>query len=253
MQQLQLFTYAEKYPFRIIVIDGETWFIGKEVCDALGYVKAATAMGSHCKGVQKLYPLQTAGGMQETRIISEPDMLRLVINSTLPSAQRFESWVFEEVLPTIRKTGGYGVAVKPNSELLTDALKQRYVANLSKIPPWAFSALQMAETRFNWKLAQVGFQLPSGCYPDISIGQSFCKHMRERGYDTDSLHTYTHEWGNARRPVEAKLYPNEWLTEFQTWFDDQWIPKYLKSDSLRKHLAAPQLAHCSTLLIGRAA
>lgn len=92
-------------PVRVITIDGEPWFVGKEICDVLGYKNATDAMNQHCKGVAKRYPLQTKGGMQETRIINEPDMLRLIVSSQLPAAVRFEAWVFEDVLPTIRKTG----------------------------------------------------------------------------------------------------------------------------------------------------
>lgn len=83
--------------------------MGKDVCDVLGYKNATDAMNQHCKGVAKRYPLQTNGGMQETRIINEPDMLRLIVGSQLPAAARFEAWVFEDVLPTIRKTGSYTV------------------------------------------------------------------------------------------------------------------------------------------------
>ncbi|WP_454903345.1 BRO-N domain-containing protein [Variovorax gossypii] len=92
---------------RALEIDGEPYFVGKDVAEALGYADASTAIRSHCKGVQKLHPLQTGGGVQEMRVLSEPDVLRLIVNSTLPAAERFERWVFEEVLPSIRKTGSY--------------------------------------------------------------------------------------------------------------------------------------------------
>lgn len=93
---------------------GETWFVGRDVCDLLGYVDSTSAMRQHCKGVVKRHPLQTPGGMQDMRILSEPDALRLIINSALPAAQEFERWVFEDVLPAIRRTGGYqSPAVEP--------------------------------------------------------------------------------------------------------------------------------------------
>lgn len=94
---------------RAVVIDGEPWFVGKDVAGALGYANEADAMSRHCKGVVKRYPLPTGGGVQELRVLSEPDVLRLIMSSTLPAAERFERWVFDEVLPTIRRTGGYGV------------------------------------------------------------------------------------------------------------------------------------------------
>ena len=98
---------------RAMDIDGEPWFVGKDVAEVLGYVRPNDAMQQHCKGAVKRRPLQTAGGMQELRVISEPDMLRLIVNSQLPAAERFERWVFEDVLPSIRKTGSYGVKTDP--------------------------------------------------------------------------------------------------------------------------------------------
>ena len=97
---------------RVIVIDGEPWFVGKDVCDALGYANATDAMNDHCRGVAIRYPIADAlGRMQPTRIISEGDLMRLVVNSTLPAAEAFERKVFDEILPTIRKTGSYGVGL----------------------------------------------------------------------------------------------------------------------------------------------
>ncbi|NIJ86962.1 hypothetical protein FHY35_004012 [Xanthomonas arboricola] len=94
-------------------IDGSPWFVGKDIAEALGYANTADALTKHCKGVAKRYPLPTAGGAQEARVISEPDMYRLVANSRLPEAEKFERWIFENVLPTIRKTGNYGQGASP--------------------------------------------------------------------------------------------------------------------------------------------
>ncbi len=93
---------------RAVVIGGEPHLVGKDVCDRLGYANSADAMTKHCKGVANRYPLQTTGGVQELRILGEADVLRLIVASRLPAAERFERWVFEDVLPTIRRTGGYG-------------------------------------------------------------------------------------------------------------------------------------------------
>lgn len=86
---------------------GEPLFVGKDVCLALGYANHSDAMKQHCKGVVKRYPLQTAGGTQEVRVLAEPDVLRLIVNCSLPAAEPFERLVFEQILPTIRKTGAY--------------------------------------------------------------------------------------------------------------------------------------------------
>lgn len=94
---------------------GEPWFVGKDVCEALGYKNPNDAMNDHCRGVAKRYPISDSlGRMQDTRVLSEPDVMRLMTSSTLPAAQAFERLVFEDILPTIRKTGSY--TVKPAAE-----------------------------------------------------------------------------------------------------------------------------------------
>lgn len=100
----------ESWHVRVVAIDGEPWFVGSDVCKALGYANPSKAMHDHCKGAPKRYPLATAGGMQEVRLIPEPDVYRLIVRSNLPAAERFERWVFEQVVPQIRRTGRYGGA-----------------------------------------------------------------------------------------------------------------------------------------------
>ncbi|MGH8027222.1 MAG: phage antirepressor KilAC domain-containing protein [Pseudoxanthomonas sp.] len=94
---------------RVVEQDGQAYFVGRDVTEILGYANSRDAMDKHCRGVAKRYPLQTAGGLQELRILSEADVLRLVVRSKLPAAERFERWVFDEVLPQIGRTGGYGM------------------------------------------------------------------------------------------------------------------------------------------------
>lgn len=93
---------------RTILIDDEPWFVAKDVAEALGYTNSSKATSDHCRGITKRYPILDAlGRTQEVRIIREPDLYRLIVGSTLPAAQEFEVWIFEEVLPSIRKTGKY--------------------------------------------------------------------------------------------------------------------------------------------------
>ena len=92
---------------------GEPLWVGKDICDALGYTNHNDAMRDHCRGVAKTRPIPDAlGRLQATRVLAEADVLRLIMRSNLPNAQKFEAWVTEEVLPSIRKTGAY---VAPNA------------------------------------------------------------------------------------------------------------------------------------------
>lgn len=114
MSELNVFAF-DSQAVRVVLMVGEPWFVGKDVAEVLGYKDTINAIKQHCRGVVKHHPiLDSLGRTQEVRIISEPDMLRLIVGSKLPGAERFERWVFEEVLPSIRKTGRYEV---PPSDL----------------------------------------------------------------------------------------------------------------------------------------
>lgn len=105
---LTVFNFNQNQVRTIIDSDGTPLFCGKDVCDVLGYANASKAMGDHCHGVTKRYPIvDSLGRTQDARFLTEPDLYRLIVSSQMPTAQEFEKWVFEEVLPTIRKTGQY--------------------------------------------------------------------------------------------------------------------------------------------------
>lgn len=106
--KFEIFSSAEFGSVRTLeTTDGKVLFCGADVAKALGYKDTRHAITAHCKGGAK-YPVLTNGGYQETTFITEGDMYRLITHSKLPNAEHFEAWVFDEVLPTIRKYGGYG-------------------------------------------------------------------------------------------------------------------------------------------------
>lgn len=106
MSELQIFNNPNFGEIRTITEDGKTLFCGKDIAKALGYKNPSKALADHCKGVTKRYT-PTSSGQQEMNFIPEGDIYRLAARSELPGADAFESWIFDEVLPTIRKTGGY--------------------------------------------------------------------------------------------------------------------------------------------------
>ena len=106
MKELQIFNSGEFGEIRTIEIDGKPYFVGTDVAKALGYSNPRKAILDHCKGVTKR-DTPTSSGVQLMSYINEGDLYRLIMKSKLPSAEKFESWVMDEVLPTIRKTGSY--------------------------------------------------------------------------------------------------------------------------------------------------
>lgn len=91
---------------RVVKIDGEPWFVAKDVAELLGYAAPRNAIRAHCKGGTETV-LPSPGGQQTMTIIPERDVYRLVMRSKLPAAERFEEWVTGTVLPAIRKDGAY--------------------------------------------------------------------------------------------------------------------------------------------------
>lgn len=118
----------EGHDVRAIAIDGEPWFVGKDVAEALGYGKGKSitnAVTNHVddedKGVTKI---MTPGGRQKMVIINESGLYSLILSSKLDSAKKFKKWITSEVLPSIRKNGGYiyGQENMSEDELLSRAL-----------------------------------------------------------------------------------------------------------------------------------
>ena len=114
MNEIQVFNFESNTVRTVIDHEtGKSLFVGKDVCIVLGYSNHNDAMSKHCRGVAKRYPIvDSLGRTQEVRVLTEADVLRLIISSNMPAAQRFEKWVFEEVLPAISKTGQYAVATQ---------------------------------------------------------------------------------------------------------------------------------------------
>ena len=104
--KIEVFTKAEFGELRTVNVGDKIMFVASDVAKALGYSRPADAITAHCKGSVKRR-LPTNGGMQELKIIPEGDVYRLITHSKLPAAEKFESWVFDEVLPSIRKHGAY--------------------------------------------------------------------------------------------------------------------------------------------------
>ena len=106
VNEIKIFESTEFGSVRTAEIDGKPYFAGKDIASALGYAETAKAIREHCKGVSEI-DTPTNGGVQKMKYISEGDVYRLITHSRLPEAEKFEHWVFDEVLPSIRKHGAY--------------------------------------------------------------------------------------------------------------------------------------------------
>ncbi|MCC0658374.1 hypothetical protein IC175_17605 [Clostridioides sp. ES-S-0123-01] len=105
MNNLQIFEKMEFGQIRMAEINNKPYFVGKDIAKSLGYKNTNDAILRHCKGVVKHDGFKING--IKIALITEGDVYRLIVGSNLPNAEKFESWVFDEVLPSIRETGQY--------------------------------------------------------------------------------------------------------------------------------------------------
>lgn len=117
MSELQTFNF-EELPVRTLSIDGEPYFVGKDVADILGYSNSRKALLDHVDEEDKLTSrIVTAGQNRNQTIINESGLYSLIFSSKLESAKRFKRWVTSEVLPALRKTGTYQIPNDPMQAL----------------------------------------------------------------------------------------------------------------------------------------
>lgn len=128
--EMQLFENAEFGKIRTLVLNGEPWFVGKDVAMALGYGEGKSLANAVAKHVDKedkgVTELMTPGGKQNMVIINESGLYALIFGSKLESAKRFKHWVTSEVLPAIRKTGSYNLTPQNHMELMFQDMKMEW-------------------------------------------------------------------------------------------------------------------------------
>lgn len=128
MSNIQIFKNDNFGEVRVTEVDGEPIFCAKDVATALGYVDTADAISRHCKSSKKVFHPHANGiGGVNMVFIPEKDVYRLIMRSNLPDAEKFQDWVCDEVLPTIRKTGQYSAKPLTQGQMLVQ-MAQAYEA-----------------------------------------------------------------------------------------------------------------------------
>jgi prophage antirepressor-like protein len=245
--QLQVFKYKEENhfnDFRTVDDNGEIKFVANDVCDILGYTNASKAVSDHCKekGITKRYPLQTAGGVQFFTLINEPNVYRLIVKSKLPGAEKFEEWLFEEVLPSIRKTGSYSPGI---NRLEKPDFIIRYMDNYDHVAKGHFSVINQLYVSLYARLEHAGYQIPNKAIdgkkmrPDVSVGKGFASYLDLKHPELASNFTYySHTFSDIGLDFDARQYPNEILHVFIKYVDDVWIPQYAQQYFQQRDLKA---------------
>ena len=189
MNEMKVFNNAEFGKIRTLNRDGEPWFVGKDVATALGYKDSVNALKSHVAEEDKGgWRIATQYGEREAVIINESGLYSLILSSKLDSAKRFKRWVTAEVLPSIRKSGGYiaGQDEMSDTELLAKALlvAQRQIeqrnAQIAEMQPKALFADAVAASHTSILIGELAKILKQN---GVDIGQNrLFETLRQQGY-----------------------------------------------------------------------
>lgn len=202
MSNIQVFDNPEFGAVRTLEENGTILFCATDAAKALGYAAPRKAILEHCKGVLKRNSL-TSGGEQEINFIQESDLYRLIFSSKLPNAEKFTDWVTGEVLPSIRKNGGYiaGQEELSPQELMAKAL---LVAN---------KTLADREARISELTVQNQIMAPKAEYFDALVDRNLLTNFRETAKELGIPPKAFVDWLLAKkylyRDQKGKLLPRE--------------------------------------------
>lgn len=226
--QLQIFKFEEEDHLdnlTTINIDGEIWFIAKEVCDLLEIKNASDAVSRLDDDEKQTSVLPISGQNRNVNIISESGLYALVFRSKKPSAKKFRKWVTKEVIPAIRKTGSYGI-----NRLETPNFIVRFNDNWDRTDKGYFSVISELFIRLYGRFEKLGYQIPNKAFngkeirPDVSVGRLFASYLRDNHPEfANDYKMYSHLFPSGLE-FDARQYKNDLLPLFIKFVDEQWIP-----------------------------
>ena len=212
MNNLKIFENKEFGEIRTVIKDGEPWFVGKDVTKILGYERPTKAILDHVDGEDlDAVPIQDSiGRMQNTPVVNESGLYSLILSSKLPNAKKFKKWVTSEVLPSIRKNGGYiaGQETMSDDELMARALQvaQNKILERDKqietMKPKALFADAVAASHTSILIGDLAKLISQN---GVNIGQKrLFKWLRDNGY---LIRRNGSDWNMpTQRSMEMKLF-----------------------------------------------
>ncbi|TCK03287.1 UNVERIFIED_ORG: phage antirepressor protein KilAC domain-containing protein [Anoxybacillus amylolyticus] len=178
----QVFTYGETQ-VRTIIKNGEVWFIAKDVCSVLDIKNSRDALGRLDEDEKGVVLTDTLGGKQQMLCVNEAGLYNLVLRSRKPEAKQFKRWVTHEVLPTIRKTGGY----VSNDEMFINT----YLPFADEQTKMMFRGVLETVRRQNERIAAMK---PKADYFDALVDRNLLTNFRDTAKELEVKERYFIEW-----------------------------------------------------------
>jgi prophage antirepressor-like protein len=195
---IQIYENKEFGSVRTVEENGKIMFCGSDIAKALGYAKPNNAIATHCKGYtlkQGTPHPQSMSKTIEMTFITEGDVYRLIAHSKLPNAQKFESWVFDEVLPSIRKHGAYMTPMTVEEMLLNPDAMIELLKEL-KAEREQIKQLEMTTAVQQQQISELK---PKASYYDVVLNckdlMSITKIAKDYGWSAQSMNDYLHKLG----------------------------------------------------------
>lgn len=221
---MQVFEDHENDRFTVIERNGEPWWVLNEICAKVGIANPRDAASRLDDDEKDAVGIPDAiGRTQRMTIINESGLYSVILRSTKPEAKRFRKWVTSEVLPAIRKTGGYGGRVP--------SFIRRFNENWDRVSAGHFSVFNEMVVHLWGRFEMAGHVMadraPDGKEnrPDVSAGRLFSDWLKENHPTVSSAFSYymhkTPEWEG-----EVRQYPRSLLPLFLEFLDEEWIPNH---------------------------
>lgn len=228
--QLTIFKYQEDgdgsaNDFTTIEIDGEPWFIAVDVCALLDIKNVSDAVSSLDDDEKLVSVIPRAGQNRATNLINESGLYNLIFRSKKASAKSFRKWVTKEVIPSIRKTGSFGI-----NRIDTPNFVVRYNDNWDRVDRGYFSVISELFIRLYGRFEHAGYKIPNKALdgkeirPDNSVGIYFSKYLQANHAElADDYKMYSHKFPNGTA-FDCRQYPNHILPIFIKFIDEDWLP-----------------------------
>lgn len=264
---LQLFSFKGQ-EIRTILIDGEPWWVASDVCQVLGIARVDSALRALDDDEKGAHTVSTPGGMQKVSIINEPGLYGIVLVSRKPEAKEFKRWLKHDVIPSIRKTGGYSASQGRSHPQFNFKYQERLSLN-KNVRVYGYIPATKFLDDINIQFLEDVIVLSETSSPDISIGKFLAKRLpSESWYDASVVRkpvggTDRSKWDqdiimtvyvtDEGYPVKREVthFPIEWYAPIwhiiQTEYFPDLFPKYLAGkhngiircgdEKLRKYIA----------------